>query len=265
MQRHWCSRTKRSRSDLKPRQKQVADDRKRAEDAQSNVERMHKQIEAKTTQMVELQSKIEDDRRKAEERNKETQELMRKVEEAVRGVVGDLKNKKPEARLKATTTLAKFAAYRPPLPGDTVRTLCEMVVGDPVAEVKEQSLTVLEKLTPELYPHIKTLTRPPEKAAAPPYASYAAASTSLGELGKKARPAAPIILNQLDVALKTLAKEAADAAGPDKALVSSIKSHVGALAELSADDPTTIGAIAKIPAFSSDPDYGWLHCSAIER
>jgi len=243
--------------DIAAKQKQAAEDRKKAEDAQVNVERLHKQIAAKTMQVADLQSKIEEDRQKADERNKETQELLKKVEEAVGGVVGNLKNKEAAERVKATKTLAKFAAYRPPLPGDTVKTLCDMVATDPVAEAKSEALNVLEKLTPDLYPHIKVLTRPADNAA-PPYASYASASASLGQLGKKARAASPIILNQLAASLKMLAKEVADMAVPNKALVDSIKNHLGALADMAPDDPGTIGAVGNVASFSNDADFGWL-------
>ncbi len=222
--------------------KKLALDRNKIEEAQNKLREFQKILDEerkdaaeKKQELVDLQKKIDGDLKKADQKFKEAQDLFKKVENALKGAVLNLKSKKPEDRIKAARSFAKLAGL--PLPEETDTGLCELVANDPVPKVREEAINALEKLRPDLYPHIVTLSLPD-----PGMNVHVKAIYDLGFLGKKARAAAPFVQKELSSFKKVFEKKPL---GGDPGIIISLET----LAKIGPNDPGMVQTIGQFSRY----------------
>jgi uncharacterized protein (DUF983 family) len=131
--------------------------------AKNDLENRLKEVRVAREMAAERAKKVETDSANAtrlwdnaEKRAKEAEALMRRVNEATSGIKSKLKANSPTVRSAAIKTLARIGdpacAYE----------LCEVVVSDPVLELKREAHDAIEILQPGLHPLVTTLILPPE-------------------------------------------------------------------------------------------------------
>ena len=164
------------------------------EDEKKAAAKLVKSAEEEKQAAATLVKKAEDEKRlakesqdKAEQKEKDAQELNKKVMEAIDGVKGKLRGKAPTDRRDAIVALAQLGEMAAKADYD----LCEVIVSDPVPELRLAALAALEKVQPKLHPLVVTLALPPENSSS---AGYLRAIRELPTFG---RAGLPLIVNHL--------------------------------------------------------------------
>jgi hypothetical protein len=221
-------------------------------DLQAQIAEMQLGLQQAKDDLSKLQKQVEQERKKAEQKQKDAADTLKKVEDLIKGMVLNLKSPKGDDRLKALRVLPRLKDYG--VPASAESTLCELAATDPVPQNRAEALDAVEKLRPDLYPLIVTLTLPPkiDDRGLPDFRPLSQASGELQRMREKAVPAVPILMAQLKTTMAQLNKLIGTPitsnfdprAGPNGLA----RAHMLALAAIKPDDPEILNMLIAIAA-----------------
>jgi HEAT repeat protein len=159
-----------------------------------------------------------------------------KSEEALKPVLDALKSKKPQDRLQAVEKVAELGEQARP----ALRALSEVMVGDPVAAVRQSALAALEKVHPEMYKSVVALLVESDSS------KHVPAARGLAGLGDEGRGAVPVLLAHIKGAVAKYPQEAPDL----------ITEDIQALAKIAPDDLAVQKMILELTLFTVRSPFG---------
>ncbi|MFO0969302.1 MAG: hypothetical protein U0793_27415 [Gemmataceae bacterium] len=217
----------------------ASEERKKTEESEKAMRAIKREMEETKKEIDEKRKELDDLKKKIDLDRGEVDKRLKRIEDALKGALLDLKAKDPDTRIRAARGLQRLADLD--LPEQFSRALCEVIALDPLPKVRLEALNALEKLNRDVYPHVLSLSLPPN---VPTLLSYHDAGLALTRLRKKAGPAAPVLLAQI--------KQFYAAYQPkgDAIAAGLVSAHMGTITEI---DPSNIEAIELIGRISADP------------
>ena len=154
------------------------------EDAKKDVDDKRKELAEQNAELAKTKKKVDADMKAAEDKENNAKDLLRKIEGVLKGAAFKLKDKNPQVRFKTAVALGELPNAA--IVKDVVAERLVEAMFDPFSDVQKAAGVSLEKIDPDIHPHVLTIAIGQNKYGA---------IVELTKLGTRAKNSLPAIVH----------------------------------------------------------------------